>query len=609
MDRISRREALSGLAKVAGAAALSFVAGGLMGYLFAPRRERVITRTSYGTLTLTKILTRTITSTKTVTFTETQTVTQTTTISDLERRLNEVIREESKAKDKAGDLEYAIELASRLGFDGGWATDATVKAIGEYAVAVREEQLPEEFEALELLTQGTQDKTYGAKLVDFSPIVFHSVDGNDVVLSMDAPRDTWMLARHVKALVDNGYDVLNHPEAFEGLNAQVIADAWSIFDAEYGIGYLEKKYNRVVKPSDADVEELMLLQWELFDKARHGKYYNWDFPWWDSDKLEKLYPDKNTRRQALLFFWYLPNITFDMKAHEFYKNVLEELYSEKKITRGMKSDLYRLELDGYCIGYSIGHEYKVRSKEDIIKFVKILEDEGKIEKSVAERLIELVEQTPFRFKRFGMDGAKFALEQAFEEYKKISELYPDGKIGKWNEDPRNFYYGWLVDRGSNGLPNTIKQFVGVDWETLHFIKTHYFNKIFEHIKGYNGLDQYLTKNWKYWDLIKFIAGYERGNPNVTEVDECNYVIPDILRLVGYPTSHINIEPTPKGAANREWTVSLPDYVINGMQNILVGPGNTFGLYACKEGLEKDKTKVAYVLLPSTSKVIYLMKKS
>jgi len=59
VDRISRREALSGLAKVAGATALSFVAGGLMGYLFAPRRERVITSTeiSYGTLTLTKILT------------------------------------------------------------------------------------------------------------------------------------------------------------------------------------------------------------------------------------------------------------------------------------------------------------------------------------------------------------------------------------------------------------------------------------------------------------------------------------------------------------------------------------------------------------------------
>jgi len=394
--------------------------------------------------------------------------------------LNEVIQEESKAKDKAGDLEYANELASRLGFDGGWATDATVKAIGEYAVAVREEQLPEEFEALELLTEGTQDKTYGAKLVDFSPIVFHSVDGNDVVLSMDAPRDTWMLARHVKALVDNGYDVLNHPEAFEGLNAQVIADALSIFDAEYGIGYLEKEYNRVVKPSDADVEELMLLQWELFDKARHGKYYNWDFPWWDSDKLEKLYPDKNTRRQALLFLWYLPNITFDMKAHESYKNVLEELYSEKKITKGMKSDLYRLELDGCCKGYSIGHVYKVRSKEDIIKFVKILEDEGKIEKSVAERLIELVEQTPFRFRRFGMDGAKFALKQAFEEYQKISELYPDGKV-KWplkgiipgdEVDPRFEYYGWLVDRGaeregSHRLPNTVKEFVGVDWKTLH----------------------------------------------------------------------------------------------------------------------------------------------
>jgi len=25
----------------------------------------------------------------------------------------------------------------------------------------------------------------------------------------------------------------------------------------------------------------------------------------------------------------------------------------------------------------------------------------------------------------------------------------------------------------------------------------------------NAIDQYITKNWKYWDLVKFVMGYER----------------------------------------------------------------------------------------------------
>ena len=77
--RISRREALSDVVRVAGVAALSFVAGGLIGYLFAPRREEVITKTITKTTykTETKTVTQTITSIKTVT--ETYTTTYTTT--------------------------------------------------------------------------------------------------------------------------------------------------------------------------------------------------------------------------------------------------------------------------------------------------------------------------------------------------------------------------------------------------------------------------------------------------------------------------------------------------------------------------------------------------
>jgi len=75
--RISRREALSDVVRVAGAAALSFIAGGLIGYLFAPRKEEIITETK--TITKTAYQTETQTVTKTITSTKTITETYTTT--------------------------------------------------------------------------------------------------------------------------------------------------------------------------------------------------------------------------------------------------------------------------------------------------------------------------------------------------------------------------------------------------------------------------------------------------------------------------------------------------------------------------------------------------
>ena len=233
--------------------------------------------------------------------------------SGLVKELYSVINSESKAKDKISDTDYAAELALQLSFDKTKATKATGKAIGEYAMAVKDEGLPEELRALSLLTQGMQIEKYGDKLVDFSPIIFKSVDGNDYVLRIDAPGDTWMLARQIKLLQDNGYEPINHPEWFESLNAKIIADAWSLFDAKYGISYMEKTINhQVIKPTDKDVWDLIQLQWQLYSKASKGKYYNRDFPWRDSDKLDKLYADKNTRRQTELFLFYLPGKTWDM---------------------------------------------------------------------------------------------------------------------------------------------------------------------------------------------------------------------------------------------------------------------------------------------------------
>ena len=73
--------------------------------------------------------------------------------------------------------------------------------------------------------------------------------------------------------------------------------------------------------TDEDVWDLMMLQWNLYsNKAPQfgggDKLYNRDFQWYNSTQLKQLYPDKNTRRQALFFLFYIPNTTFDMEKRE-----------------------------------------------------------------------------------------------------------------------------------------------------------------------------------------------------------------------------------------------------------------------------------------------------
>ena len=426
-------------------------------------------------------------------------------------------------------IDYSSSLGLRLGFDKELAKDATVKAIGYYGIAVVDRELPEDFNEISLLTKATQIDKYGDKLVDFSPIVFKSVDGYNFVLIPDAGRETWMLAKHMKLIIDSGFDILNHPEMFEGLNGKIIANAYSIFDAKYGINYAEQTLNgRSLKLTDEDVWDLIVLQWNLYSNKApqlggENKLYNRDFPWYDSGKLDVLYQDANTRRQALLFLFHLDNGTFDM-------------------------------------------------------------EKGKVV--------------------VGIEGAKTALIQAEKEYEVISRLYPDGKIilrTGISADPRAVYYAWVNDRGFHGLWNTHIQFLGMDPQTLlDIIRNYpyeYWSDPQKYVENFKGVDQYITKNWKYWDLVKFAMGYERWRnsyvPNMSAEElGINYTIPQTLKAFGFPTYWVRIEPTPIGAANYEWVVSLPDYIANKLKSefndkITIGPANGFGLYLCKDGLIKD----------------------
>ncbi len=429
-----------------------------------------------------------------------------------------------KILDPMKTIDYSSDLGLRLGFDKELAKNATINAIAYYGIGVTDRKLPENFDEISLLTRATQIDGYGNKLVDFSPIIFHSVYRRHYSLFPDVGRETWMLAKHLKLIEDSGFDILKHPEMFEGLNGKIIANDYSIFDALYGIKYAELFINgRTLKPTDNDVWDLIMLQWNLYsNKAPQlgggDKLYNRDFPWYDSDKLDLLYQDANNRRQALFFFWFLDNATFDIK--------------QKKVVAGL-------------------------------------------------------------------EGAKRALIQAEEEYNIISSLYPDGKVRTelLGDVPAwLYYYQWVLDRGgAERLENTHLQYVDLKPYELRKIMTENPDNLWNKIKDLNGVDQFVTKNWDYWHLMKFVMGYERWNPPVREIYTINYTIPQTLRAFGFPTYFVYISPIPRGVSVYEWVISLPDHVAEKLNSesgdkIIIGPANGFGLYLCKDGLLKDRVR-------------------
>jgi len=122
------------------------------------------------------------------------------------------------------------------------------------------------------------------------------------------------------------------------------------------------------------------------------------------------------------------------------------------------------------------------------------------------------------------------------------------------------------------------------------------DNVWDRIKDLKGIDQFITKNWDYWHLMKFVTGYERWKLHevrgMSEMDTINYTIPQTLRAFGFPTQFVYIDPKPLGVARYEWVVSLPDYIAEKLKSefgdkIIIGQANKFGLYLVKDGLLKD----------------------
>jgi len=439
-------------------------------------------------------------------------------------------------------IDYSSNLGLRLGFDKEFARNATIKAIGYYGIAVNDRKLPEHYEAINLLTKGTQIEKYGDNLVDFEPIVFKNVyyrdigdwytpfkHGDVVIGSYDKARDTWMIAE----LLKRRPELVDQPKKFEWINRMMQEVSFCIFDDPLG----PKKYGEYYKPTDEVIWKDVILPFHDYMDNLPKNLQRDGLPitlhYWDSDLLDQEIKDKTSRTIALYYLSDLPS--YFVKPGDYY-----------------------IDEDGAYVGREIT----------------------------------------------GLEGMKAFINYLPEEYNKIASLYPWGKVkyfaGVPPVSPFAVYYVWLDDRYHWGLRNTVSEFVG-EWDESKYHST--VPPSYQWIENEALIDSYLTKEWNSWRLIKFIIGYNIASKDYIEPDDYTHGYPLAFRAFGIPEGASKYIADPGIGRNwsgdlihtpsTEWAVCLPDHIAEKLKynfkdkDIVLGYGNYFGLYSFKDGLLKD----------------------
>ncbi|AKG38397.1 hypothetical protein MA03_02715 [Infirmifilum uzonense] len=239
------------------------------------------------------------------------------------RILEEILNKRIVDNSTINVLDYSSSLGLKLNFDRELASNATAKVLGYYGIAVVERKLPEEFDAISLLTKATQDKIYGENIVDFEPIVINDAANRTILIgSLDIGRDTWMLAHLLK---ERPY-LVEQPKKYEWINRMIQEVAYDIFDDEYSLNsrWIEPHSGKEhlpenVTPTNKEVWEVILGFHDYMDKLPEKlKKDNLPivFPYYDSDLLKSQINDKVGRTIALFLLAKLPNATYDWSREE-----------------------------------------------------------------------------------------------------------------------------------------------------------------------------------------------------------------------------------------------------------------------------------------------------
>ncbi|MCD6491235.1 MAG: hypothetical protein J7K59_02960, partial [Candidatus Korarchaeota archaeon] len=230
-------------------------------------------------------------------------------------------------------------------------------------------------------------------------------------------------------------------------------------------------------------------------------------------------------------------------------------------------------------------------------------------------------------KVIGLKGMKLFIDQLPKEYEEIVKIYNGERWDYKNGFYRIGYGAWLQDRFIHGLKYTTSQWAGKYLSNIDSpLGKSWQEDIFYEAtrKNGRGVSNVIFNEWDAGELALFIYSYERGTGKWrTEAELDAYGIPLAYKAFGIPYGSLGGEPEKLfypggplyGTGGGEWTITLPDNVINSIKQrvsgkIVVGYGNMVGLYSCVDGLERDGVEgvVDGVRTKTDGKVVYIWKK-
>lgn len=210
----------------------------------------------------------------------------------------------------------------------------------------------------------------------------------------------------------------------------------------------------------------------------------------------------------------------------------------------------------------------------------------------------------------GFDAVTYQINTMPRLYNEVISTYPNGKM--YDYDTRFHFYNWLADRIVHSSKEIGKQFLGGDVTSIP-IGTGYWDRLWEFVQNLNGTDSYLNKNWKYYDLIKFIFGYGIKYGGGDAQMELIYY-PIAYKAFGVPYELVHYEeqwqniPAKFVISYDGGIFGIPDNALNPIRNgvfneTFILPGNGFdflgsNLYGVKLDLERGEQQ-----LPDTLKYI------
>ncbi|MFH7880812.1 MAG: hypothetical protein QXI09_02270 [Candidatus Aenigmatarchaeota archaeon] len=261
-------------------------------------------------------------------------------ISNLTKDLYKVVLNENLSKEKFKDTDYSLDLAIRLGFEDKYPKNETIFAIGNYAIAVRNFNVPEEFENLKLLVKATESEN-GKILMDFEPIIVKdNLNRNiEILVYHDIPGVVWVMAKHL------GFTpyVLEHPEIWPSFGAKIKQNYIDIYvrlanvnGNDYGIPIPTFPEKHSLDSKEA--WDVIIQQWNYYwystPQAGNVTQRITVFPWYDSKIQEEWIPNEIDRKIANHVFWQLPlyyykrdgKLITGVKAMKQFLNDMEKLY-------------------------------------------------------------------------------------------------------------------------------------------------------------------------------------------------------------------------------------------------------------------------------------------